>query len=209
MHNLEVHKLVIATNNEDKLNEIIPFLKDLEISILSKSDFPDFPEIEENGKNLEENALLKARGIYQATGIPVVADDTGLEVDFLNGAPGVYSSRYSGISASYDENIQKLLYELKEVSDDLRTAQFRCVIAFVDDNYEFTVDGVCKGKIIKSPKGKYGFGYDPVFYVPEFGKTFAQMPRVLKNKISHRGRALTKIKPHILQYLRKKVPNYN
>ncbi len=202
---INLQKIVVATNNEDKLNEIKMLLNNLELNILSKNDFVNFPEIEETGKSLKANALLKAKGTFQGTGLPSIADDTGLEVYELNGAPGVYSSRYAGTLASYDDNVQKLLNEMKNVPKERRGAQFHCVIAFVDGEHEFTVEGVCKGIIIHSPQGKDGFGYDPIFFVPEYGKTFAEMSPELKNSISHRGKGLTKINSYLSKYFEAKV----
>ena len=202
---INFQKIVVATNNEDKLNEIKMLLNNLKLNILSRNDFVDFPEIEETGDSLKANALLKARGTFQATGLPSIADDTGLEVSELNGAPGVYSSRYAGTSASYEDNVRKLLNEMENVPIERRGAQFRCAIAFVDGEHEFTIEDVCKGIIIHSPQGKDGFGYDPIFFVPEYGKSFAEMSPELKNNISHRGKALTKIKPYLSEYFEAKV----
>lgn len=202
---INFQKIVVATNNEDKLNEIKMLLNNLKLNILSKNDFMDFPEMEETGDSLKANALLKARGTFQATGLPSIADDTGLEVSELNGAPGVYSSRYAGTSASYEDNVRKLLNEMENVPIERRGAQFRCAIAFVDGEHEFTIEDVCKGIIIHSPQGKDGFGYDPIFFVPEYGKSFAEMSPELKNNISHRGKALTKIKPYLSEYFEAKV----
>ncbi len=202
---INFQKIVVATNNEDKLNEIKMLLNNLKLNILSRNDFVDFPEMEETGDSLKANALLKARGTFQATGLPSIADDTGLEVSELNGAPGVYSSRYAGTSASYEDNVRKLLNEMENVPIERRGAQFRCAIAFVDGEHEFTIEDVCKGIIIHSPQGKDGFGYDPIFFVPEYGKSFAEMSPELKNNISHRGKALTKIKPYLSEYFEAKV----
>lgn len=202
---INLQKIVVATNNEDKLNEIKMLLNNLKLNILSRNDFVDFPEMEETGDSLKANALLKARGTFQATGLPSIADDTGLEVSELNGAPGVYSSRYAGTSASYEDNVRKLLNEMENVPIERRGAQFRCAIAFVDGEHEFTIEDVCKGIIIHSPQGKDGFGYDPIFFVPEYGKSFAEMSPELKNNISHRGKALTKIKPYLSEYFEAKV----
>ena len=202
---INFQKIVVATNNEDKLNEIKMLLNNLKLNILSKNDFMDFPEMEETGDSLKANALLKARGTFQATGLPSIADDTGLEVSELNGAPGVYSSRYAGTSASYEDNVRKLLNEMENVPIERRGAQFRCAIAFVDGEHEFTIEDVCKGIIIHSPQGNDGFGYDPIFFVPEYGKSFAEMSPELKNNISHRGKALTKIKPYLSEYFEAKV----
>ena len=185
-------RIVLATHNRDKLKEIRRLLDPAQFELLTLDDFDDFPEIEEDGATLEENALKKAREVYRATGLLSVADDTGLEVDALGGRPGVYSSRFAGENASYADNVRKLLEEMKDVPPDERTARFRCVVAIVDRRRETTVEGVCEGRITTEPRGQGGFGYDPVFWVPEAGKTFAEMSAEEKNTISHRGRAFRK-----------------
>lgn len=195
-------QLVIATNNQDKIKEIKQLLDELPITILTKNDFIDFPDVEETGKTLEENALLKAKAIFEHTGYPALADDTGLEVDALNGAPGVYSSRYAGENVSYEDNYRKLLEDLKDIPDDKRTARFRTVIAIVWNDDEIDkVEGVAEGTITKDVSGKEGFGYDPVFYYPESDKRFSEMTVEEKNRISHRGKALQNAVTKIIERL--------
>jgi XTP/dITP diphosphohydrolase len=186
-------KLLLATRNKHKILEIKDAFKNLNLEILTLDNFPQIPEIEEDGKTLTENALKKAREVYKHSGILSLADDTGLEVDFLNGAPGVYSARFAGEKASYSDNCKKLLKVLENVSLEKRTATFKCIIALVGNNLEKITEGVCKGRILNELRGTNGFGYDPLFYVEEYGKTFAEMELELKNKISHRARALQKM----------------
>lgn len=162
----------------------------LGIDVFSALDFPDLEEVEEDKPTLEGNALKKARYVNQQTGIPALSDDTGLEVETLYGAPGVYSARYAGENASYQDNVLKLLEALD--GKENRAAQFRTVVALVDGNQEWTFEGICKGKIIDEQKGKKGFGYDPIFMPDEFAETFAQMDSNIKNLISHRGKAVQK-----------------
>ncbi|MFH1700657.1 MAG: XTP/dITP diphosphatase [Candidatus Zixiibacteriota bacterium] len=187
-------KLVLATNNRDKVREMKNLLDDLDIEILTSKDFEDFPDIEETGMTLEENAILKAEGIFKATGLPSLADDSGLEVDALDGAPGVYSSRYAGPGCSYEDNNRKLIHEMAGVEKEKRTARFRCVIAIsFGENDTKLVDGTVEGFITEvSSEFTNGFGYDPVFYYPPLGKTFAEISLEDKNKVSHRGKALFK-----------------
>ena len=194
--------LVIATNNKDKLKEIKAILKDTDINILSKKDFEDFPEVEETGETLEENALLKARAVYEKYGLACMADDTGLEVDCLDGDPGVYSSRYAGENASYDDNCRKLQSMIALEPEDNRSARFRTVVAFIDnEGREYTAYGKIEGEIIDEKRGQNGFGYDPLFYLPSRGKTLAELPSEEKNKISHRHNALVNILPVIIDKL--------
>ena len=158
-------QLVLATNNEDKIREIRNLLEDLPITILTKRDFLEFPEVDETGATLRENATLKAATIAQFCDLPALADDTGLEVDALNGAPGVYSSRFAGENATYADNVRKLLNDLKGVPRERRTARFRCVIAVCWGNDDIdTVEGVAEGHITEEAVGSSGFGYDPIFY---------------------------------------------
>ena len=196
-------RLVLATNNKDKIREIKQVLEGLDIQILTADDFDDFPEIEETGVTLEENAVLKAEGIFAFTGLPALADDTGLEVDALNGGPGVYSSRYAGPGCSYDDNCRKLLREMTGVPKEKRTARFRCVIAACfGENDTPAVDGIAEGFITEAKsEAEGGFGYDPVFYYPPLKKTFAEMTLEEKNAVSHRGKALFKAK----ELLRKRL----
>lgn len=193
-------RIVLATRNSDKVREIIELLASLDAEILPLTSFADAPEVEEDGHTLEANALKKARTIARHTGLPAVADDTGLEVDYLDGAPGVYSSRFAGEHASYADNVKKLLEQLRGVPREKRSARFRCVVAYVDGDLAETVSGECQGVICEEPHGNRGFGYDPVFYVPEYGCTFAEMELETKNKISHRAKAFSNFK-HLISNL--------
>ena len=188
-------ELVLATHNRDKVRELAHALQGLSLRVVSVADLGEWPEVEETGETLQENALLKARFVLQHTGRPSLADDTGLEVDVLRGAPGVRSSRYAGEGCSYADNVRKLLASMVGVPEDWRTAQFRCVIALVDPKgRESCVEGVVEGVILEQPRGEGGFGYDPVFLVPEIGKTFAEMTLEEKTLLSHRGRAVREAK---------------
>jgi XTP/dITP diphosphohydrolase len=184
-------QLVLATNNKDKIREIKQLLDELPITIMTAEDFLDFPDPEETGTTLEENAIIKAREIAEFCDMPALADDSGLEVDALDGAPGVYSSRYAGDDVTYRDNNDKLLRELSGVPTEKRTARFRCVIAIAWDKDDIqTVDGAADGVIAEDIAGREGFGYDPVFVYPPAGKRFSEMTLEEKNKISHRGLAL-------------------
>lgn len=194
-----MERLVLATRNRDKVTEIAQLLEELNLELHTLIEFPDAPVVIEDGETLKENAIKKAREIAEHTGMPAVADDTGLEVDALNGAPGVYSSRYAGENASYEDNVRKLLQELEAVPSERRSARFRCVVALVAGGDTHTVEGVCNGVIIDAPRGDQGFGYDPVFFVPEHGQTFAEMQPNLKNQISHRARAFEALKQTLLR----------
>ena len=199
---LKAMQLVLATNNEDKIREIKHLLDDLPVTILTRDDFLEFPDIDETGKTLEENALLKASAIAEFCELPALADDSGLEVDALNGEPGVYSSRYAGEDATYSDNNRKLLEQLKGVPKEKRTARFRCVIA-IDwaDGASETVEGVAEGYITEDILGHEGFGYDPVFFYPPEGKRFSEMTLEEKNLVSHRGKALQKVRNVIIERL--------
>lgn len=192
-----ISKLVIATRNLNKMKEIAEILDGAKVQLLSLSGFADIPEVIEDGNTFEENARKKASKIFEATGIPSLADDSGLEVDFLNGQPGVFSSRFAGEKATDDINNQKLLKLLESVPETQRTARFRCVMVYTDGVRETVIEGTCEGIILTAPRGKNGFGYDPLFYVPEFKKSFAELEMAVKNKISHRGRALAKFKKQL------------
>lgn len=195
--------MVLATSNQDKIIEIRHLLQDLPVQIVALTDFSDVPQVVEDQATLEGNAVKKAQLISQFTGLPALADDTGLEVDCLKGAPGVLSARYAGEDASYSDNVAKLLLEMKSVPTEQRQARFRCVIALANGRSIETVEGSCEGLIANKPKGTGGFGYDPVFYVPEYGQTFAEMSLELKNQISHRGRALRKAKQYLVDQLQR------
>ena len=195
-------KIVLATHNHDKEIELQHSLQGLGVEICSLSEYPDIGDIEETGTTLLENSLLKAHTVYNRTGLPAIADDTGLEVDALDGAPGVYSARFAGADATYEDNLNKLLFSMEEVSEERRSARFRTVISFVDGNQELWTEGHIDGKIIDFPRGNAGFGYDPVFYIPQLEKTFAELSTADKNKISHRGLALQKLRKILINVLK-------
>jgi len=184
-------QIVLATHNKGKMSEINNLLSSF-YEVLTLDHFPNIKEIPETGKTLKENAFIKARTVFEMTGLPSLADDTGLEVESLGGDPGVYSARYAGEQASYQDNCEKLLKNMMRVPKKDREAKFRTVIAYKDDNRELSCDGSVKGEIAQSPKGSFGFGYDSVFYYPPLEKTFAELSEEAKNSISHRGRALRK-----------------
>ena len=194
-------KIVLATHNHDKEIELQHSLRGLDVDICSLSEYPDIGEIEETGTTLLENSLLKAHTVHDRTGLPTIADDTGLEVDALDGAPGVYSARFAGADATYEDNVNKLLSVMENVPDDMRSARFRTVISFVDEIQELWTEGLIQGRITKTPRGNMGFGYDPVFYVPHLEKTFAELSTNEKNKISHRGIALQKLRKILVNVL--------
>ena len=190
----------MATNNRDKIKEIKSILSGLSAEILTLEDFPVFPQVEETGKTLEENAILKAEAICRYTHLPSLADDSGLEVDALNGAPGVLSSRFAGAECNYQDNNRKLLSLMKGVPWEKRGAKIVCVVAIVKEiSHVITVRGELNGLIALEEKGKGGFGYDPIFYLPQLNKTFAQLTLDEKNKVSHRALAFTKAKQLILE----------
>jgi XTP/dITP diphosphohydrolase len=180
-------KIVLATHNHDKEIELQHSLRGLGVEICSLSEYPDIGEIEETGTTLLENSLLKAHTVHGRTGLPAIADDTGLEVDALDGAPGVYSARFAGVDGTYEDNVNKLLSVMEDVPDDMRSARFRTVISFVDEIQELWTEGFIEGRITEDPRGNMGFGYDPVFYIPEKGKTYSEMNMKEKNQTSHRG----------------------
>lgn len=184
-------KLLLGTGNRDKVREISAILAGSDVELVSLTDFPEIPEVVEDGETLEANARKKALLPARASGLWTLADDTGLEVDALDGAPGVYSARYAGEDCSYSDNVEKLLRELKGVKPPRRTAVFRCVMALASPEGEVRLrEGRLPGVISESPAGSNGFGYDPVFLLPERGKTFAELSTEEKNRISHRGLAL-------------------
>lgn len=185
-------KLLVATKNPGKAREVAQILAGSPYEIVTLADYPDAPEVEETGATFVENAVLKARAYADLTGMLTMADDSGLEVDALDGAPGVYSSRFAPTDS---ERIARLLELLRDVPDELRTARFRCAIAIVwPDGRVDTCEGKVEGTITHEPRGSNGFGYDPIFFVPELAKHFAELDSGEKNAISHRGRALEKAK---------------
>jgi XTP/dITP diphosphohydrolase len=186
---MSVQKIVIATHNRNKLDEIRKILSNYAIEILSLDDIEDMPDVAETGMTFEENALLKARGVFYHTGLLTLSDDSGLEVMALKGAPGVYSARFAGSEKNTMANNQKLLEALSGVPFEQRRAQFRCVVAIVGENLENTVEGIVRGHIVEVPRGEKGFGYDPLFIPDGYDKTFAEMDAATKNRISHRAKA--------------------
>ena len=194
-------KIVVATHNKDKFKELYHGLKSLKIKLLSLDYFPEIGEIIEDGKTLEENALIKARTVNQLTSLPAISDDTGLFVDALNGDPGIYSARYAGENSTYLDNVNKMLYEMKNIPEDKRQAKFSTVMAYVDGKRELIAEGFVKGIISNKIKGIGGFGYDSIFYVRNKGKTFSEMSIEEKNLISHRSRAIDALKAKLASNL--------
>ncbi len=196
-----IMQIVLATRNRHKQQELLSLLQDLNISIRTLDDFPDAPDVVEDGDTCEANAMKKAVEIARYTGLPAVADDTGLEVDALGGRPGAFAARYAGEHASYEDNCRKLLHELRGVPPGKRWARFVTVAAIALPAGETTsVRGVLEGSIAEETTGSHGFGYDPVFLVPEYHQTLAQMSPDVKNIISHRARAFAAAKK-ILQHM--------
>lgn len=190
-----MNTLIIASNNAGKIREISEALKDLPLTIQSLKDYPQIKNIPENGKTFEENALIKARVAHQITGQYVLADDSGLECDDLGGAPGVYSARYAGNGATDEQNNQKLIADIQAAHDPCRFAQYVCVLVLIDPaGKEILIKETCEGLITMTPSGSGGFGYDPYFFLPDKKRTMAELPMEEKNKISHRGKALQKVK---------------
>lgn len=188
-------EIVLATRNRDKIREIKKILNDTNARFLSLEDFPGCPEVVEDGETLEANAKKKALVVSQYTKKLSLAEDTGLEVDALGGAPGVRSARFADDNATYENNNRKLLKLMEKLPLEERRAKFRCVAALArPDGEVVSCEGVCEGRIAFEMKGKSGFGYDPLFIVPEYGKTFAELGEDIKNRISHRAQALAKIK---------------
>ena len=190
-----VRELVLATRNRHKGEELAALLGDLGIRIRTLEEFPEAPEVIEDGETCEANAVKKARAIAEAIGLPAVADDTGLEVDALGGRPGIFAARYAGEGATYEDNWRKLLKELAAVPRERRTARFVTVaaMAFPADGVQ-VARGVLEGQIAEAPRGTQGFGYDPVFFVPELGKTLAQLSADQKNRVSHRAKAFAQVR---------------
>jgi non-canonical purine NTP pyrophosphatase (RdgB/HAM1 family) len=193
-----MHTLIIATGNAGKQREIQQMLGDT-FEVKTLKDIPDAPEIIEDGDTFEANAIKKARIIANHTGLPTLGDDSGLEVDILNGAPGIYSARYAGEDATDATNNQKLLSAIANVPNDQLGAQFHCVMALVHPTGQTqTAEGIWRGHLVHQAQGTHGFGYDPLFFVPTHNCTSAQLPTEQKNELSHRGQALHKMLPHIL-----------
>ncbi|HEX9615475.1 MAG TPA: RdgB/HAM1 family non-canonical purine NTP pyrophosphatase [Bacteroidota bacterium] len=195
-------QLVLATNNRHKIQEIKTLLKELEIEILTTQDIPNLPPLVEDGSTFKDNALKKARTVHQYSKLPALADDSGLEVFYLNLRPGVLSARYAGERASDEQNNRKLLLELRGVAPRRRLAQFRSLIAFVANGIEEATEGICTGRIGEEPRGTNGFGYDPLFIPDGFTRTYAELTGEEKNAISHRSKSLQKMVEILKEKLR-------
>ena len=193
-----MQKLIFATGNQGKMKEIREILADMDVEILSMKEAGVDLDIQEDGVTFQENAIIKAKAVQEATGELTLADDSGLEIDYLNGEPGVYSARYMGEDTSYDIKNNEILRRMDGVPDEKRTARFVCAIAavFPDGGEEVTL-GVIEGRVAYEIKGEHGFGYDPIFYLPEYGCTTAELPPEKKNEISHRGRGLQQMRKRI------------
>lgn len=194
--------VVLATRNKGKIAELSAMLEGFHLEVRGLDDYPEIGEIEETGTTFEANALLKARAVAEATGLIAVADDSGLEVDALDGAPGVYSARYSGLDATDVKNSEKLLAVLHDVDDEERTARFRCVmLAYAPGGEQLVASGAWEGHITREFKGDQGFGYDPIFVDSESGRHSAELSREEKNQRSHRGKALRELLAHWPEFL--------
>lgn len=197
-------KILLATQNLGKVRELRELLVDEEIEVLSLQDISDWEDVEENGVTFADNAALKAREAVRRTGLIALADDSGLEVDALEGAPGVYSARYAGEPKDDERNNDKLLQLLETIPEDKRTARFRCALVMVTPSgEEYLTEGAVEGRILTQRRGLDGFGYDPVFYLPEFAQTMAELTLAEKNKLSHRAQAFRQVIP-ILRSLKDK-----
>jgi XTP/dITP diphosphohydrolase len=184
--------IVLATRNQGKVREFREILKDFPFDIRSLNDFGPLPEVEEDGETFDDNAYKKAVFVAKALGLPAIADDSGLVVEALHGAPGVHSARYAGPQATDADNVTKLLQEMADKND--RRAAFHCVISIaVPSGPALTYEGRCEGELLHAPQGNNGFGYDPIFLYPPLGQSFAEIPAAEKNRISHRGHALAQV----------------
>jgi XTP/dITP diphosphohydrolase len=199
---MDFMKILLASQNRHKAEEFRGLLDGLPVELLTLEVFPQVGPIEEDAPTLEGNALKKAREVFRLTGIPALADDTGLEVRYLNDAPGVFSSRYAGPGATYADNVRKLLQEMRGVPPRRRGARFRAVLAFVPGaGREELAEGIVTGVILESPRGTGGFGYDPVFLPAGHGRTYAEMDLAEKNLVSHRARAAESMKKILRKYV--------
>ena len=188
-------RVVLASNNKGKVKELGQMLSGLNMEVLPQSEF-NIQDADETGLTFVENAIIKARHAASISGLPAIADDSGLEVDALNGAPGIYSARYAGENTNDEKNLLKLLDDLKDVPESERTARFQCLLVYLrhaNDPTPLICQGTWEGVITTAPQGKNGFGYDPVFFVPDYNCTSAQLSPEQKNKLSHRGKALQQL----------------
>jgi XTP/dITP diphosphohydrolase len=207
MHQVQnkIDKVVLATGNAGKVKELAQMLADLNITVEAQSNY-NVTEVAETGTTFVENAIIKARHAAKITGLPAIADDSGLEVDYLQGAPGIYSSRYAGENANDQDNIDKLLQALSNVEPAKRSARFQCVLVFMrhgDDPTPIICQASWEGEIFTQQQGKQGFGYDPIFWLKEQQMTSAQLPRNIKNELSHRGKALKLLKEKLIYLISK------
>jgi XTP/dITP diphosphohydrolase len=195
-------RILVATHNRGKLREYAALLADLPAEWVALDDVGINVEVEETGSTFEQNALLKAEAYGRLSGLPTLADDSGLEVDALGGEPGVQSARYAGPDASDADRYHLLLERMKDIPDERRGARFRCVVAlYMPDGRTYAAEGVCEGRIARAPRGTHGFGYDPVFLVDECGMTMAELPPEVKNRISHRARAIQAFRPQLVKLI--------
>ena len=195
-------KLVLATNNQHKIREIRTLLESIDVELLTLRDIPGVPPLREDGETFQENALMKARIVHEHSKLPALADDSGLEVFYLNMEPGPRSARYAGERATDEQNNEKLLLAMRGVPPRRRHAQFRSVIALVGDGFAETTEGVCPGHLAESPRGSNGFGYDPIFIPDGSDRTYAELTADEKNAISHRSKSLAAMKEHLMRRLR-------
>ena len=193
--------IIISSSNKHKISEIITTIKPLFDKIYSLSDFPDIGDIKEDGSSIVENSFIKSRVAFNHTKLPSMADDTVLEVDHLMGDPGIYTARYAGENATYEENMEKLLKNLKGVPWKERTARFKTVVTYVDGENDFFVEGCLEGKILESKQGDLGFGYDPIFYASAQNMSLGDMGLEEKNQISHRAIAIQKFAHKIIRLM--------
>lgn len=202
-------KILLATQNLGKVKELQGMLADAPIEVISLKDIQDWEDVEETGSTFAENAAIKAHAAAKRTGYISLADDSGLEVDALDGAPGVYSARYAGEPKDDERNNDKLLEALKDVSEEKRTGRFRCALVIATpEGQEFLTEGTVEGRVLHARRGQGGFGYDPLFFVPEFGHTMAELTMLQKNKVSHRAQAMQKAIP-ILKDLNSSITTNN
>jgi XTP/dITP diphosphohydrolase len=197
-----MNRILLATRNKHKILEIKTLLGDLPLQVLTLEDFPQVPELKEEGTTFQENSRQKAQAVYDHTRIPALADDSGLEVFYLNGRPGVVSARYAGEGATDEANNRKLLSEMLGVPPRRRRAQFRAVLTLLGDGNIETTEGVCSGMLAELPRGTNGFGYDPIFLPDGFSRTYAELTAEEKNTISHRARALAAMKDVLCHHIK-------
>ena len=195
-------KILIASKNKGKIKEFKGMVEDLEIEVKTLYDYENFPDIEETGTTFRENSLIKAKAGYEKSGLITISDDSGLEVDFLNGAPGVYSARYGGEGLTDSQRVDLLLKELKDVPKEKRGANFKTSVILYNGKESYHFEGTWKGEILEKTVGNKGFGYDPIFFDPILGKTAAELDKSQKSKVSHRGKAMKKLLERLPEILK-------